>query len=136
MNLQKEKFSLSFVCYETINGNPEVIYIPFSFYENEQSGYGSFNEKLSEKDNSQFSLTFSMALKYDDRPNIFLNYLVIDREIRLDMNGEIIDFIITNISPSLTSKNAVYNFTCQDSFSFYHSKQNNNINISTDDETL
>lgn len=136
MNLQKEKFSLSFVCYETINGSPEVIYIPFSFYENEQSGYGSFNEKLSEKDNSQFSLTFSMALKYDDRPNIFLNYLVIDREIRLDMNGEIIDFVITNISPSLTSKNAVYNFTCQDSFSFYHSKQNNNINISTDDETL
>lgn len=130
MNLLNTNFKLYFIEHN----DKETRYIPFSIYNNnQQNPFGSYNEKLAEKENSQFSLSFDMSLIYNNTKNIFIEYLSIDRELRLEFDtGEIIDFIITGITPKFGTKNISYSYTCQDSFSFYASKQKNDISLSTD----
>jgi hypothetical protein len=118
-----------------VEGVKKKFYIPFSFYPGEQNGFGTYGEKITEKEHNQFTLTFSMMLSFNDQPNIFIPYLVIDRELRLKTETQTIDFIITNIAPKFTNKNISYAYTCQDAFSLQHSKQSSNISLSTDDES-
>lgn len=134
MKLNNNNFKLYIVHYKNYN---DKIYIPFSFYENgSQNIFGSNNEKLTESENSQTSLTFSVPLIVDGTRNIFIDYLVIDREIRLEFSdGDVIDFFITDIKPSFSSENTIYSYTCQDSFSYVLSKQNN-ISVSTEDASI
>lgn len=135
MDLQANNFTLSFVNYDIVGGVKKKFYIPFSFYPGEQNGFGTYGEKITEKEHNQFTLTFSMMLSFNDQPNIFIPYLVIDRELRLKTETQTIDFIITNIAPKFTNKNISYAYTCQDAFSLQHSKQSSNISLSTDDES-
>ena len=135
MDLQSNNFTLSFVNYEMVEGVQKKFYIPFSFYPGTQNGFGTYGEKITEKENNQFTLNFSMMLSFNDQPNIFIPYLVIDRELRLKTDTQTIDFIITNIVPKFTNKNISYTYTCQDAFSLQHSKQSSNISLSTDDES-
>lgn len=134
MKLNNNNFKLSIVYYKNYD---DKIYIPFSFYENgSQNIFGSNNEKLTESENNQTSLTFSVPLVVNGSRNIFIDYLVIDREIRLEFSdNDVIDFFITDIKPSFSSENTIYSYTCQDSFSYVLSKQNS-INISTEDATI
>lgn len=132
MNLTNTSFKLFFIEYED---GYKKHYIPFSTYKDyHQNPFGSFNEKLTEKENSQFSLTFDMSWICNGVKNIFIDYLVIDREIRLELGEEVIDFVITSKSPKFSKNNITYSYSCQDIFSYYASKQRNNISLSTDNE--
>jgi hypothetical protein len=131
MILSKKNFKLYFVDYDN---SGEKHYIPFSSYHNQVSSkFATFNEQLTEKVNSQFNLSFSLAMTVGGERNFYLDYLVIDREIRLEFSKDhVIDFIIIDKQPSFGSNSLFYSFTCQDSFSFLLSKQKNSISISTE----
>lgn len=100
-------------------------YIPITFYDGEQSSYFSiYDENLQQKENSQYSFTFSVAKYLNGELNPIFYLLVENRRLRLQTFYQKIDFIITGITPQITNQNIIYQVTCQDAFSYDLSKQN------------
>lgn len=96
----------------------------------------TFNEKLTEKEYGQCTFSFNSFLYINKKRNPFIKSLVIDRYLILEMEDSRIDFIITSISPSYSSDNVSYTFTCQDAFSFELSRISSTISLSTDDQDI
>ena len=116
---------------------PIKTYIPLTSYSSGISSIsGTFNEKLSEKDNGNYSLTFSIQLFNNGHRNPLLEYIVNDRMMRLVQDETPIDFYITGRAPNFSSENVNYSITCQDAFSWLLSKQSPSINISTEDSEI
>jgi hypothetical protein len=134
MNLSLTNFKIDIVMVE----KDKEIFIPLTFYENGLSNYSAtYNEKLTEKDNSQLSLTFGIQLYVDNHRSKLMDYIVNDRIIRLTIDeNEVYYFVITSRQPAFTNKGLSYNVSCQDLFSHQLSRQKTDIDFSTNDETL
>lgn len=133
---------MDFIISININGTQVNI---TDFIDGQQSLLTStFNEKLSLGQNDQNSLTFSVAKYIVDPPiksgyrdvksqleNPFLKYLVFGRIIYLTTPKRQYEFVIKDIAPQLSTKNVVYNYTCQDLFSFKLQKYSVGYSYST-----
>lgn len=137
--LQNEEFILSAIKTTKRNYNASGqntagrTYIPITFFKNgHSSSYSTFDESLTMKNNSQYSLTFSMY-KYINNTVNPLFYLVVEgRRLRLETSTITVDFIITAVTPNITNKNTVINVTCQDCFSYDMSKINTSISYTAE----
>jgi hypothetical protein len=118
--------------------NPDAVqqfinaYIPIAFYDGKfSSKFSTYDENLQIKDNSQYSLSFSIAKYIDNELNPIFYLITENRRLRLQTYDRKIDFIITGITPNITKNNVVYSVTCQDTFSYDLSKQNTSISYET-----
>lgn len=122
--------------------------------------FSTYDEKLEEQDNSQYSLSFSIVTKqYEDvyKPyhisteldgghnidlfythfsdyveNPLLSFYNIGAKLYLVLDGgKRIDLIIKNISPTSSSFASVFNITAQDELSYSWSRRNVGYNYST-----
>ena len=94
---------------------------------------GTFDEKLDEGENSQFTLTFSMMGYIIDKDsenqvqlvkNYYVDLLPIGSYIELDYDSTLIGFIISDRTPKLYKNNVVYEYTAQDEVSYKWPKTN------------
>ena len=108
-------------------------YIPLTAYrQGESSRWATYDENLSIKNNSQYTLTFSINKFVDGQVHPLFYMIVENRRLRLTEYNRVLDFIITGITPKITKNNVVYSVTCQDSFSFDMSKQNISLDYISD----
>ena len=107
-------------------------YIPLTFFDGTYSSpFATFNENLQEKENSQFTLTFSLAKYVNGEENPFFKMLKEGRYVKLCLSDKTIDLIIKSQSPKVNKDNVIITYTCQDKFSYELSKQS--IDFSFDD---
>lgn len=102
-----------------------------------QNGYGTYNESLSQSENDQYQLTFSMAqyVGFQQNYNYYLDLLPIGTQLRLVRDDSSwINFIITERSPQFLSGNLIYAFTAQDEVSFLWTKRGVGYSYSSFDE--
>lgn len=92
----------------------------------------TYDEQLSEAENDQFTLTFSMprylAVDVKNAKFVYNYWLDIIKmgsrlELLIDDNRRI-DFIVSAVAPALSRSNIVYNFTAQDEVSYLWSRHN------------
>ena len=100
----------------------------------------SFNEKFSVHNNGQKELSFSMLqdIWVGDRrtTNPFINNLHIGSQLLLiDKYGNEYFFTIKDIKHTFKQDNKVLDYSCQDSFSYQHIRQNAGYEIVNDAET-
>lgn len=142
-NLQNEEFTIDAIqsaVERTTNANGELIYTPQRTYipithfkDGISSFFSTYDENLTIKNNSQYSLTFSINKYVDNQTNQVFYLITEGRRLRLQIATEnpykpkAIDFIITAITPKVTNKNNVLSVTCQDVFSYETSKMNISI---------
>ena len=137
----------------TSNGVPTFISQPISIFSNEQeegtkgfvlnqnpSFCYSYDEKFQIHQNSQKTLSFSMdrRITREDRieDNPFIYYLYAGAQLLLvDRYDNHHLMTIKKISFTFKEFNTVYNFECQDSFSYQLSRQNNGYEITNDAST-
>jgi hypothetical protein len=135
MNLSSKKFTLDVVF---VRDNGDIQYIPLTMYDNQHSNRtATYNEKITEKDNGQYSLTFNIEMFVNEERNLLASYLVNDRLLRLTLDDdEVIDFVVTSRQPTFSNSGFSYAISCQDYFSYQLSKQQIDLNFSTLDEEL
>ena len=106
-------------------------------YQNKNSFSFSFNEKVSLHKNAQKELSFSMNANYfSDNSwldNPFVKNLHVGSQILLvDKYDNEFFFTIKDIKYSLTDTNIQYDYSCQDSFSYQLTRQNDGYEITND----
>ena len=92
----------------------------------------TYDEQLSEAENDQFTLTFSMpryvAVDTDNLQqirNYWLDIVKMGSRLQLIIDDKRrIDFIVSAVAPALSRSNIVYNFTAQDEVSYLWSRHN------------
>jgi len=97
----------------------------------------TYNEKLNIHQQGQADLTFSLdKMILDDdtwKENPFASKLKSGGQVLLeDKYNNTYLFTIKDITYTITENNIVYNFTCQDSFSYQLAKQNDGYTINND----
>ena len=97
----------------------------------------TYNEKFSIHQNAQKELTFSMdrnILNNDERYiNPFVAAIHVGSLIQLeDKYNNTYLFIVKNIAYTFNEYNIVYNYTCQDAFSYQHTRQQSGYTIQND----
>ena len=100
-----------------------------------------YDENLSEQENDQYELTFSLAkfIYYKNDSNIikkiknyFFDLLQIGSKISIEFDdNKIILLTIKSIEPNVYSDNIIYNYTAQDIVSYNWSKYNIGYSYST-----
>lgn len=91
---------------------------------------GTFDENLSEGENDQFNLSFSMAgFVFNNGAtirNFWLDIVKIGSKLLLELNNgtKEIKMIISKITPNISQDNIIYNFEAQDEVSYLWSKRN------------
>lgn len=138
MDLSSTKFKISLIDIDVdVNNNFEESFIDLNTYSKKNSlATGVYNEKLTEKENSQFSLTFNIEMFVNGTRNPLIDLIVLDRKLRLTLEQKVIDFYITSKTPTFGTSNVSYAITCQDAFSYTWSKEKVDINFSTEDEEI
>lgn len=96
-----------------------IIYNPFS----------TFDEELTEEENSQYNLTFSIAgyvdLNGQKVKNYWLDILKQGSLLKLILDDfKEINLIIVKLEPQLFKDNIIYTFECQDELSYLWTKRN------------
>ena len=107
--------------------------------------FSSYDEKLEEQDNNQYSLSFSTIVKKYQKTingggfmktNPLLPYYFIGAKIHLVLDGsKRIDLIIKDLHPDTKENNSVFNITAQDEVSFLWSRHNLGYSYKTIDRT-
>lgn len=97
----------------------------------------TYNEKLSKHRNGQKDLTFSMnqmIIRQDEWfENPFCRLITNGTQLLLeDQYNKQYIFTVTNIKFNIKENNIIYDVTCQDSFSYQLSRQNNGYTIEND----
>lgn len=137
MNLSLKDFTIE-LCDYYIDEEKTTVERPIrlsSLIQGIASTTGVYNEKLTEKENSQYSLTFNIEMFVDDCRNPLIDFVVLGRRLRLKRAGENnIEFIITGKTPTFGNKGISYAITCQDAFSYQFAKQSIKISLNTNDE--
>jgi hypothetical protein len=96
----------------------------------------TFNENLTQDENNNFTLSFSISQNYKDyfpqNFNLF-EYLKIGRRLILEKpkTEEEILFTIESISPEGRNKDIIWNIVAKDYISYNFSKNNIGLNINT-----
>lgn len=133
MNLSSRNFSMDIIDYYANETN----FICFSSYnKGVSSSFGTFEETITEKENSSFNLSFKMELFNVDTRNPYIDYLTHGRQIRLTIDTQVIYFNITSIKPILNIKGVQYEYNCTDSFSYQLSRQSINSSFDTNDSSM
>lgn len=121
------------------NNRYNILISEFNINNNITNPMSIFNENLSEQENSQYELTFSLSKYiYNGNKRIinnFFNLLQIGSQLKLEIdNGfQIILFTIKNIAPEIYSNNIIYNYTAQDIISYNWAKRNIGYSYSTEE---
>ena len=123
------------VSTKTISGDTREHFI----YNTNNSFCYTYDEQLSLHQNSQKELTFKMDFRVyrDDRleDNPYAQNLIIGSQLLLeDAYGQQHLFTVKNINIELSNVNTVCTYSCQDSFTFQLSKQNDGYEITNDIE--
>jgi len=97
----------------------------------------TYNEKLNLHQQGQKDLTFSldkMILDNDNwTENPFSDRIKIGSQLLLeDKHGNLMLFTVKDITYNLLENNVIYSFSCQDSFSYQLTKQNDGYTINND----
>lgn len=97
----------------------------------------TYAEKLSLKQNSQKELTFSalrnVFIQQDWTVNPYVNLLHVGSLLELqDKYGHTSLFIINKIAFNFKTNNIEYQYTCQDAFSYQHTRQQSGYTIEND----
>lgn len=121
------------VSTKTIGGDTREHFI----YNTNNSFCYTYDEQLSLHQNSQKELTFKMDFKVyrDDRleDNPYAQNLIVGSQLLLeDAYGQQHLFTVKNINIELSNVNTVCTYSCQDSFTFQLSKQNDGYEITND----
>lgn len=106
------------------------------FKDGQSSLFSTFNEQIDIKENDYGNLSFSIMRNVEGRLNPFFRYIVFGRELQLYYDNKYYYFVITNISPVFTENNIQYNVSCQDSFSYYLSKNNVEANYKDEEDAI
>lgn len=123
------------VSTKTISGDTREHFI----YNTNNSFCYTYDEQLSLHQNSQKELTFKMDFRVyrDDRleDNPYAQNLIIGSQLLLeDAYGQQHLFTVKNINIELSNVNTICTYSCQDSFTFQLSKQNDGYEITNDIE--
>lgn len=121
------------VSTKTISGDTREHFI----YNTHNSFCYTYDEQLSLHQNSQKELTFKMDFRVyrDDRleDNPYAQNLIVGSQLLLeDAYGQQHLFTVKNINIELSNVNTVCTYSCQDSFTFQLSKQNDGYEITND----
>ena len=97
----------------------------------------SYSEKITLSQNAQKTLSFSMnryIIRENERlENPFVNLIQTGSQLLLtDQYNNEMFFTVTNIKYTIKETNIVYDYSCQDSFSYQLSKQNQGYTIDND----
>ena len=97
----------------------------------------SYNEKITFSQNAQKTLTFSMnryVIRENERlENPFVNLIQTGSQLLLtDQYGNEYFFTVTTIKYTIKETNIIYDYTCQDSFTYQTSRQNQEYFIDND----
>lgn len=97
----------------------------------------TYNEKLNLHQQGQAELSFSLDKKILDddtwKDNPFASKLKSGGQVLLeDKYNNVYLFTIKDVSYTITENNIVYNYSCQDSFSYQLAKQNDGYTINND----
>lgn len=100
----------------------------------------SFNEKVSFHTNGQKQLTFSMSrnvwIDSEQTLNPFVSKINTGTQILLiDQYDNEYIFTVTDIKYTLNVSNIIYDYTCQDSFTYQHIRQNSGYTIDNNIES-
>lgn len=103
----------------------------------------TYEESVSFHQNAQAELTFKMDnnILFENEwiKNPFVDVITIGSQITLTALGETRIFTVKKISSNFNNNNNTYTYTCQDSFSYQLSRQNNGYTIdnnSSDDDFI
>lgn len=101
----------------------------------------TYNEKLQLHQNGQAEFTFSLDKMLLDndywKENPFAEKIKIGTQLLLeDSFNNMYLFSVKNVSYVISENNIVYNYTCQDSFSYFLSKQNDGYSINNDIQSV
>lgn len=121
------------VSTKTIGGDTREHFI----YNTNNSFCYTYDEQLSLHQNSQKELTFKMDFRVyrDDRleDNPYAQNLIVGSQLLLeDAYGQQHLFTVKNIDIEISNVNTVCTYSCQDSFTFQLSKQNDGYEITND----
>lgn len=113
-------------------GNPD-----YNFANRKFSTSFSYSEKITLSQNAQKTLSFSMnryIIRENERlENPFVNLIQTGSQLLLtDQYNNEMFFTVTNIKYTIKETNIVYDYSCQDSFSYQLSKQNQGYTIDND----
>ena len=112
---------------ELANQNEKVTLTNFS---TENPTGLTFNENLTEEQNSHYNLTFDIA----KQNNIDVGaYIIIGRPIWLTMTNpdKLVRLVISNYSPKITPDNIIYTVETQDYASYAFARNNVGLNLDT-----
>ena len=134
-------FVLSAIKYpetEDVEGATEPIFIPLHvFIDNSKpSLYSTYAETLTEKENSLYTLSFSISMYGEGGRNPLIDLIVNKRKLRLQLFDDTIDFVITGIQPKISSQNIIYAVTAQDVFSTDSVKMGTGLTYDSTDDDL
>jgi hypothetical protein len=124
--------STKFKIYIIDNNGKEILISDYQ--ENKETL--TFNENLSQEENNNYVLSFSISQNYKDYfPQSFnlFNYLKIGRELileRPEKEGRT-NFIIDSISPEGRNQDIIWNIVAKDYISYNLSKNNIGFNLNT-----
>ena len=125
-----------FVLYVQIGDN----YVPLSSNLDDKldNKFSTLDENLNEEENSKYTLTFKMPIKIVDngitKTHPLMPHMYLGTRLKLQWNGTLIYLIISNMKPSSTTHNIVYEFTAQDEPSYLWSRQHVGYSYRTEDE--
>jgi hypothetical protein len=100
--------------------NPETpILIPIGSSHQSTTSYpqGTYNEKLTNKPNSQAQLTFNISTTYNGQRNRNADFMINGQRLRIVFNNDkntCLDFFITKVAPAVTQNNSILTITAVD----------------------
>lgn len=112
-----------------------------SFYKNRKAIFCySYNEKLTKNLNAQKTLTFDLnkfiTIENEWQENPFAKNIVIGSQILLeDQYGNQYFFTVSSIKYNIKEINTIYSISCQDTFSYQSTRQNDGFFIKNDSES-
>lgn len=98
--------------------------------------FSTYDENLTEAENDQYNLTFKISgfvtVNGKNHRNYWLDILKIGSGIKLEIDDNIeIQFIITDVQPTPSINNIIYQFSAQDKISYLWAKHNLGYSYST-----
>lgn len=131
-----ENFSINFIFNKWDGHSITKVTEPFSKYSEAKrfSHFGTYDENIIWKENSQATLTFKILRQVHSTINPFFQFITNGRELQLEYRNKYYEFIITSVVPKFYKENLEYEVTCQDAFSYFLAKNNVGANYADDED--
>ena len=131
-----ENFSINFIFNKWDGNSITKVVEPFSKYSEAKrfSHFGTYDENITWKENSQATLTFKILRQVHSTINPFFQFITNGRELQLEYRNKFYEFVITSVVPKFYKENLEYEVTCQDAFSYFLAKNNVGANYADDEK--